>query len=324
MRRLFFIILLSQLSTNALAQFPPPAGVEGTTALHQDSSIFIAWAKSCHIERGFLNIAVPDSGFVDFGEAVNGTGQADQAIVSLGDGGTAILEFEHPIINGPGFDFAIFENSFSDVFLELALVYVSTNGLDYDLFPAISLTQYETQVEGFGTLDATKIHNLAGKYRMGYGTPFDLEELETVLSKKINQITHIKIVDVVGSINDEFATIDSQGNTINDPYPTPFPSGGFDLDAVGIIHQSTDNHELSQLETQIMVYPNPNNGHFQIKNNSEISINYFEIFNIQGQLVYQSPFSGMLENIDIKLPSGSYFLKVYCKSSMIEKIIFVY
>jgi hypothetical protein len=34
-----------------------------------------------------------------------------------------------------------------------------------------------------------------------------------------------------------YASCDSQGHQINDPWPTPFPTGGFDLDAVGVIHQ---------------------------------------------------------------------------------------
>ncbi len=324
MRRSFFIILLVQLSLNALAQFPPPAGVEGTTAIHQDSSIIIAWAKSCQIQRGYLDISLPYSGFVDFGEAENGAGQADQTIVSLGDGGTAILAFENPIINGPGADFAIFENSFSDEFLELALVYVSSNGVDYDLFPAISLTQSETQVEGFGTLDATKIHNLAGKYRMAYGTPFDLEELEAGLSIKINQITHIKIVDVVGSINEDFATFDAQGNIINDPYPTPFPSGGFDLDAVGVIHQATATHKLSQLDQQILVYPNPSHGHFQIENRSGLHIQSIIILNLQGQVVYESRFSEIFEKVEIDLPKGSYYVRVYGVGGSFGEVLLVY
>lgn len=324
MRRLLFIILLGQLSLNALAQFPPPAGVEGTTAIHQDSSIFVRWAKSCHIQRGYFDIALPNSGFVDFGKAENGVGHADQTIVSLGDGGIAIVEFENPITNGPGADFAIFENSFSDEFLELGLVYVSSNGVDYDLFPAISLTQNETQVESFGTLDATKIHNLAGKYRMGYGTPFDLEELETELGKEINQITHIKIVDVVGSINEDFATLDSYGNIINDPYPTPFPSGGFDLDAVGVIHQATSSHQLTQLEQQILVYPNPSYGHFQIENRTDFQIQSITVLNVHGQIVYRSRVLDVLKKTEINLPKGSYFIMVYGEFGSLGQVLLVY
>jgi hypothetical protein len=49
----------------------------------------------------------------------------------------------------------------------------------------------------------------------------------------------VRIRDVVGSIKPEYATLDSKGNPINDPWPTTFPTGGFDLDAVGVIHEET-------------------------------------------------------------------------------------
>ena len=324
MRKFFFFILLCQISLNSFAQFPPPAGVEGTTAIHQDSAVFVAWAKSCQIQRGYIDIALPNLGYVSMGEAENAIEQADQTIVSLGDGGIAILEFENPIINGPGADFAIFENSFSDEFLELALVFVSSNGVDYDLFPAISLTQNETQVEGFGTLDATKIHNLAGKYRSGYGTPFDLAELEVELDKQITQITHIKIVDVVGCIYPDFATYDSQLNIINDPYATPFPSGGFDLDAVGIIHQATSTQDLRQLEQQVLVYPNPCHGYFQIENKSDLLIQSIIIFNVQGQVVYESLHSEGFASLGINLQEGCYFMRINGAFGVLERVVLVY
>jgi hypothetical protein len=34
-----------------------------------------------------------------------------------------------------------------------------------------------------------------------------------------------------------YASYDSQGHQINDPWPTNFPTGGFDLDAVGVINE---------------------------------------------------------------------------------------
>jgi len=324
MRKFFLFILLTQISLNLFAQFSPPAGVEGTTAIHQDSAVFVAWAKNCQIQRGYLDIVLPNSGYVSMGEAENAIGQADQTIVSLGDGGIAILEFEDPIINGPGADFAIFENSFSDEFLELALVFVSSNGVDYDLFPAISLTQNETQIDGFGILDATQIHNLAGKYRSGYGTPFDLAELEIELDKEISQITHIKIVDVIGCINPDFATYDSQLNIINDPYSTPFPSGGFDLDAVGIIHQATSTQELRQFEQQILVYPNPCHGHFQIENRSDLLMQSIIIFNVQGQVIYESQHSEGIGSLVIDLQRGCYFVKINGVFGVQERVVLVY
>ena len=46
----------------------------------------------------------------------------------------------------------------------------------------------------------------------------------------------MRIVDVVGTTNAVFATHDSLGNIVNDPYPTVFASGGFDLDGVAALN----------------------------------------------------------------------------------------
>ncbi|NIA17499.1 MAG: hypothetical protein GWO86_04040, partial [Planctomycetes bacterium] len=35
----------------------------------------------------------------------------------------------------------------------------------------------------------------------------------------------------------DYSSCDINGHQINDPWPTPFDSGGFDLDAVGIINE---------------------------------------------------------------------------------------
>ena len=35
----------------------------------------------------------------------------------------------------------------------------------------------------------------------------------------------------------DYSRCDSQGHQINDPWPTNFPTGGFDLDAVGVINE---------------------------------------------------------------------------------------
>ena len=72
------------------------------------------------------------------------------------------------------------------------------------------------------SVNATEIYNLAGKYRAQFGTPFDLEELTGITGLDVNNVTHVKIIDVVGSLNESYASYDSQGNIINDPFPTPF------------------------------------------------------------------------------------------------------
>lgn len=258
MIRILVFICLTFTAQLLFAQFPPPAGQAGSTAIFKDSSIFVAWATECSVSLGYQNIANPSSGYPSVGDSSSALGIAGTGgVVSLGDGGYAIVQFQRPIFNGPGWDFAIFENSFSDSFLELAFVEVSSDGINYFRFPSVSNTQTNTQIGSFDTLDATKINNLAGKYRALYGTPFDLDELNNISGLDINHITHIKIIDVVGSINTTYARYDSNNNIINDPWPTEFASSGFDLDAVGVIHQLPLNVDEHNNFNKIQVYPNP-------------------------------------------------------------------
>lgn len=241
------IFIFCLYSNNVFTQpgpFAPAAGQVGSTAIYKDSNIIKTWAKGIELYRGWVNIADTSiyyngSNKASFGYPSIALGQAQENsfdVVSLGDGGMATLTFDRPIINGPGFDFVVFENGFSDTFLELAFVEVSSDGEHFVRFPSVSLTQTTTQVGGFGNLDPTNIHNLAGKYRQGYGTPFDLQDIIDSTNIDLNNIRFVRIIDVVGNIDNAYARYDSQGNKINDPWPTPFNSCGFDLDAVAIIN----------------------------------------------------------------------------------------
>ncbi len=252
-------IMVGSINQGTWAQFAPPAGQPGSTAIYKDSSVFVNWASQCIVNRGLQDISDPGLGFASVGADSSGIGKAGTTgVVSLGDGGTAELRFPKPIVNGPGPDFAVFENAFDDHFLELAHVEVSSDGNSFFRFPSVSNTQTSTQVGGFDSLDARKVRNLAGKYRANYGVPFDLEELKGIAGLDLQNITMVRIIDVVGSINMAHGTYDSSGTLINDPWPTPFASGGFDLDAVGVINEGA----ISTLESQSLnpgarIYPNP-------------------------------------------------------------------
>lgn len=223
------------------AQFPPAAGKPGSTAIHGDSSCFRSWALEATSQIGYRQNGIPDSGFAAVGINSSVVGPSRKnGILSLGDGGWALLKFNPPILNGPGFDFAVFENAFNDSFLELAHVEVSEDGFRFFRFPSVSLTQNSVQTATFGPSVPDSIHNLAGKYRMPYGTPFDLEDFVDSPEFPSN-IYFVKIIDVIGNIETQKGSIDSRGNTINDPWPTPFISSGFDLDAVGVINQGQFN-----------------------------------------------------------------------------------
>ena len=129
---------------------------------------------------------------------------------------------------------------------------MSSDGDHFLRFPAVSLTVTEGVEEypdrdNFSLLDPTNLHNLAGKYSGGYGTPFDLAELPTDPMVNKGRITHVRVVDVVGSVNPAWGTRDAEGRLIKDPFPTRFHTGGFDLDAVAVLNQIPEPGAVSLL-----------------------------------------------------------------------------
>ncbi len=310
------IIACSQI---AFSQFAPPAGQEGSTAIAADSSLIKSWTNQVEIIRGYQNIADTAAGFASYGSPNDATGAADNKVVSLGDGGIAIYTLDEPINNVSGHDFAVFENSFSDEFLELAFVEVSSDGETYVRFPAISNTPTETQVGGFGVVDATKIHNLAGKYRALFGTPFDLSDLKDSTNVDINHITHIKIIDAIGTINPEYATYDSNGNIVNDPYPTPFYSSGYDLDALAILNPSSIDNIEEVTTINVSIKPNPVSDYLLMDSPTAF---YYQLYSSNGLLVSESRIQKKNYRINLQdYTSGIYFLKIVSQNHVRTEVI---
>ncbi|MFA5688482.1 MAG: hypothetical protein WC959_04985 [Kiritimatiellales bacterium] len=274
-----FITMIAAISISAaprapweMMPFPPRAGQPGSTAIHKDDSRFIGWAD------GYTNF-IAGTGCADmwktpekalgkaFGDAYD--------IVCIGDAGQITLTFSQPIINGEGFDFAVFENgftSFSDGndWLELAWVEVSSDGIHFCRFPNYSATP--NPIPNYGSLDTRNIYGLASKYCQGYGHPFDLSELQeaydaitikdgVIISKPafftheyaqsladnfpyldLNNVGYVKLIDIVG----DGSAKDTAGTVIYDPYPT-LGSPGFDLDAIGVLHQMPLNGTLQTI-----------------------------------------------------------------------------
>lgn len=277
MYRIFIILSLSLIISKSTAwcQFAPAAGETGSTAIHKDNPGFVDWAKTCSIERGFINKKDTTVKFTQdqitsnrafFGNISMALGKPGGALdcISLGDSGIATLTFNFPIRDGEGADFAIFENGMKmpeppyQYFLELAFVEVSTDGKRFVRFPAVSNTQTTTQEGTFGQIDPKQIHNFAGKYIADYGTPFDLQDLKDSTGINTDSINFVRLIDVTGYIEPAFASYDSKGQIVNDPFPTEFWSGGFDLDAIGVLHSNgiTSVEQTSKL-SNFKVYPNP-------------------------------------------------------------------
>lgn len=320
-RKLFFCLIV--WSNIASAQFAPPAGVSGTTAIFKDSSIISFWASGCTVLRGYQNISDPSLGYANAGDSSMALGPAGgNGIVSLGDAGEAILSFSEIIVNGPGWDFAVFENSFSDDFLELAFVEVSSDGINFFRFPATSNIQDTAQVGTFDLTDATLINNLAGKYRGNYGTPFDLEEMSNIAALDVNAISHVRVIDVVGSIDPNFARLDQFGKKINDPWPTAFSSGGFDLDAVGVINSGASGIS-DAAESYFSIHPNPSSSITNIKLAKSLSFDQFFLSDLSGRIIFSGIITSDNTLVDvINIPSGIYFVSLTGKGlNSIEKLI---
>ena len=308
---LFITCLVGSLSSFAQGPFSPQANQLGTSAIHADSSVFVAWANRIEVLRGKQDIAVPTSDTTTVGNWTHAIGKAQGTVVSLGDSGVATVEFEGLIYNGVGPDFAIFENAFNHSFLELAFVEVSSNGIDFYRFPSHSLTDTAVAVGSFGSIDPTAIHNLAGKYTANYGTPFDLADLDSIPALNLMAISHVRIVDVVGSVSGNHSQRDSRGRKVNDQYPTAFPSGGFDLDAVGVIYMKGLGLSENYTRLELSVYPNPSNGFFYLKFDDNEALQY-ELRDYAGHLMQVGQLTGNTVNCT-SLQKGVYLLHLIGK-----------
>ena len=204
-------------------------------------------------------------------------GELDPNQIALGIApGFITLTFADPsdpndegiVPNNDGYDFVIFENGLISQFstaegsmagqmlAELAYVEVSSNGTDFVRFPSVSLTP--ERVGAYGTIDIADVHHLAGKHPNAggicIGTPFDLEDLAdlpAVLDGRvdINDVRYVRLVDVPGSgdfFDDATAHVipGTEPETLNYPQNHPIydawptrGSGGFDLEAVGLLYE---------------------------------------------------------------------------------------
>lgn len=231
--------------------FAPAAGQVGSRAIALNDPAITAWAT------GYSDLrygAAVDATWMTPERALGPALGTSTDVVSLGRGGQITLTFNRAITDGAGADFAVFENSFSDTFLELAWVEVSSDGLHYVRFPDFSFTA--DPVGGFGRVEPTFVHGYAGKYQQGFGTPFDLGELAVAHAAILagtdhfstsyreafllnyshldpTAVNYVRLIDIVG----DGSAFDAEGKVIYDPYPT-IGSAGFDLDAVAVLHQA--------------------------------------------------------------------------------------
>ncbi len=259
------------------------AGTFDPALTQVSESEILRWATGAQdLNRGLRDQAVPSLGNASQGSINDAIGAADSnrnappastGTVSLGDFGSIVVTFGVPIVNGPGLDFAVFENGADfgmfGLSLELAFVEVSSNGTDFFRFASVADDADAVRTLGpFGSRpDATGLNNLAGSQVLAesggtvterFGTGFDLEDLAGLAGPNLdlNNIIAIRIIDVGGLDPIELAgledsggepifsagevdaltTLDSEGNVIIDGDGFGAASNGFDLDAVGAIN----------------------------------------------------------------------------------------
>ncbi len=305
------------LAVSAQAQYAPQAMVAGSTAIHKSSAQFTAWATACKLQRGLQQIDDASYGYASLGDSSQALGAPDGGVVSLGDSGMAVLTFAQPVVDGPGFDFAVFENGFPNIndpeeaFLELAFVEVSSDGTHFTRFPARSLTQDTAQLSSVSApsyTNARKLNNLAGKYIASYGTPFDLQELAGTPGLDINRVTHIRLVDAIGSIGAR-GSRDAAGHAVNDPFPTPFPGSGFDLDAVGVLHSAPTSVLAGSTLQGMQLYPNPATSELIVQVSDFAGNMTAAIHDAFGRTLMQQPLSGGKTRFSLtELAPGAYFV----------------
>lgn len=207
-----------------------------------DPILMVTWATEVHEALpGPVDIAMPELGLANFGVPQNAVGPPNgnsSSVYSLGDGGSITLYFESGITDGEGDDFAVYENGFwgpGGLFAEFAFVDVSSDGINYASFEVTTL--HATAVASFGSVDPSDYENFAGDQPLNLGTGFDLAELANhplVVAEllDLNDIQYVRLIDVIGN----GSTFDDANQPIYDPYPTAYSSGGFDIDAVGVLH----------------------------------------------------------------------------------------
>lgn len=312
MSKFFFLLAFLPVTLHAQTFHPAP-GDPASNAIKRDSSCFVSWATGGTVTRGFINISdttalASGSNRASFGNLNLALGPATGSVtdvLSLGDSGVATLSFDQFIMDGPGYDFAVFENGFMDNYLELAHVEVSSDGIHFFRFPSTTEAPLDTQSSNASFTDCRMVNNLAGKYRLGYGTPFDLAELPNDPDLDKSAVKFVRIIDAIGAVSGNHTTTDQFGTIINDPFPTPFESGGFDLEAIGVINGTLGLNDLSLLN--ITVSPNPAADFVQISLEGEASL---ELYSTDGKLVYHGTHNQLTRISLENNASGVYHLWV--------------
>lgn len=149
----------------------------------------------------------------------NGCCAGSLDVLSLGNGGEIVLAFEHDIVDGPGTDFLVFENSFevsgdpTNVVAEPAEVSVSMDGVHWTAFPCTATKFPYGTCAGWHPVYASPDQPLDPEHpEAAGGDPFDLATIG------VRRARYLRIRDMNGR------------------FPAAAPTAGFDLDAIAVLH----------------------------------------------------------------------------------------
>ena len=124
----------------------------------------------------------------------------------------------------------------------------------------------------------------------------------------------------MGSLNNTYATRDTAGRKINDPYPTAFTQSGFDLDAVGVVHIKSVGLAEKENVKKLSIYPNPVRKHLFF--NEQLIGAEWEILNLSGRLVKNGRLAKNQMNCS-ELKSGVYLLKLIHQNELYQAKLIV-
>ena len=145
---LYSLVIFCGIGPEALAG-PYSDGISdessGGDGIRYNDQRIVGWASGCSGERPAY------ASFGTWADAIGPAPALTNDVVSLGDGGWALLTFDIVIADGPGPDLAVFENAIqmgSNVFAELGFVEISSDGTNFARFPSYSLTGNEEPMPG--------------------------------------------------------------------------------------------------------------------------------------------------------------------------------
>jgi hypothetical protein len=128
---------------------------------------------------------------------------------------------------------------------------------------------------------------------------------------------------VIGTLGPH-ASLDSDGHRINDPFPTPFPGSGFDLDAVGVINVNTVSvHGISA--NAFRMYPNPAGSQIQLDLPEEWKNCNALITDVQGKMLREAILQKGTSSISLEgFAEGTYFISLKKEGVVIGTKMFVH